>query len=123
MEKVIKKASIILIILALLCTILSTFTYAQSGLPDIGGYEPGNENVPTTVTNVIGMIAGIIQTIGIVLSVAILIALGIKYMVGSAESKAEYKKTMIPYLIGTVLIAATGTIVRLINDLTQNVIE
>ena len=44
-------------------------------------------------------------------------------MVGSAESKAEYKKTMIPYLIGTVLIAATGTIVRLINDLTQNVIE
>ncbi|MEI3401230.1 MAG: hypothetical protein V8R51_02250 [Clostridia bacterium] len=42
------------------------------------------------------------QTVGIVLSVVILIILGIKYMMGSAEEKAEYKKTMIPYLIGAV---------------------
>ena len=43
-------------------------------------------------------IVGILQTVGVVLSVIVLVVLGIKYMMGSAEEKAEYKKTMIPYL-------------------------
>ena len=30
--------------------------------------------------------------------------LGIKYMLGSVEEKASYKKSMMPYLIGSVLI-------------------
>ena len=32
--------------------------------------------------------------------------LGVRYMMGSAEEKAEYKKVMIPYLIGAVLLFA-----------------
>ena len=34
--------------------------------------------------------------------------LGIKYMMGSAEEKAEYKKTFIPYIIGAVLLFAAS---------------
>ena len=90
-------------------------------------YDPGNwvanEQSSTELNEIVGTILGFVQVIGSAIAVIMIVVLGIKYMVGSAESKAEYKKTMIPYLIGTVLIAATGTIVRLINDLTQNVIE
>ena len=32
---------------------------------------------------------GVLQTVGIVLSVVILVVLGLKYMMGSAEEKAE----------------------------------
>lgn len=59
-------------------------------------------------------IMGILQTVGVVISVVILIILGIKYMMGSASEKAEYKKTMIPYIVGAVLIFAATTIANVI---------
>ena len=55
-------------------------------------------------------IVKILQTAGVVLSVVILIVLGIKYMLGSAEEKAEYKKTMMPYVIGCLLYTSHQTV-------------
>ena len=57
-----------------------------------------------------GKVVGAIQGIGTVVAVGILVVLGIKYMMGSAEEKAEYKKTMIPYLVGAVLVFAASQI-------------
>ena len=57
------------------------------------------------------------QTVGIVVAVVILLILGIKYMIGSAEEKAEYKKTMIPYLVGAILIFASTTIVNVVYNM------
>lgn len=65
----------------------------------------GKANVDVTQIGTVGnKIATILRAIGTVLLVLILMILGIKYMMGSAEEKAEYKKTMIPYLIGAVLL-------------------
>ena len=55
-------------------------------------------------------IMGVVQVAGVVIAVIVLMVLGIKYMMGSAEEKAEYKKTMIPYLVGAILIFAASTI-------------
>ena len=66
------------------------------------------------VKNFGGNIMGVIQTVGIVLAVVILMVLGIKYMMGSAEEKAEYKKTMIPYIVGAILIFAASTIANVV---------
>ena len=57
-----------------------------------------------------------------ILSIIVIGLLGIKYMTGSVEEKADYKKSMIPFLIGTVLIVAVGTIIRIVNDLTSQAI-
>lgn len=59
-------------------------------------------------------IVSIAQTVGVVVAVVILLVLGIKYMMGSAEEKAEYKKSMIPYIVGAVLIFASTTIVNIV---------
>ena len=59
-------------------------------------------------------IVRILTTVGIVLSVIVLIVIGIKYMMGSAEEKAEYKKTMMPYLIGALLIFAASVIANIV---------
>ena len=75
--------------------------------------EPGTNDIQTLG----GKILGILQTVGIVLSVIILVILGIKYMMGSAEEKAEYKKTMIPYLVGAVLIFLAPTIANTVYTL------
>lgn len=62
-----------------------------------------------------------ITVIGIVVSLVMFITLGIKYMVGSIEQRAEYKKTMWPMLVGAILIFASSTIVSIIYGLMQNI--
>ena len=49
-------------------------------------------------------VLGIVQVIGSVVSVIMLMAIGIKYMLGSVEKKVEHKQTLIPYLIGAVFV-------------------
>jgi len=51
-----------------------------------------------------GKILGFIQLIGSFISVGMIMILGIKYMMGSVEEKASYKKSMIPYIIGAILL-------------------
>ena len=72
--------------------------------------DPGTLTPTTNGTGVAGItgignkVIGFLQVGGSVLAVGVLVVLGIKYMMGSAEEKAEYKKTMVPYIVGAVLI-------------------
>lgn len=59
-------------------------------------------------------IIGVVQIIGSIVSVAVLAILGIKYMVGSAEERAEYKKSMKPYIIGAVMVFSITNILVII---------
>ena len=61
-------------------------------------------------------IIGAIQAVGSIAAVAVLVVLGVKYMMGSAEEKAEYKKTMIPYIIGAVLVFMASNIAGFIYN-------
>lgn len=76
----------------------------------------GTEPTSTDIKDLGNKVIGILQTLGIVLSVVILIILGIKYMMGSAEEKAEYKKTMIPYLVGAAFIFLAPTIANVVYN-------
>ena len=70
-----------------------------------------------SVANIGGQIAGILTTVGMVVAVIVLLVLGIKYMMGSASEKAEYKKTMIPYIVGAILILGASAIVKIIFNI------
>ena len=64
-----------------------------------------------------GRVLGIINVIGIISSVIVLCVIGIKYIIGSVEEKAEYKKAMIPYIIGAFFIASATSIPNIINKI------
>ncbi len=68
-----------------------------------------------------GNVLGIVQVIGSVVSVIILMAIGIKYMLGSVEEKAEYKKTLMPYLIGAALVFSGTTIPQILYQISKNI--
>ena len=68
----------------------------------------------TSITTLGNKIVYLVQTVGSVVAVVILIVLGIKYMMGSTEEKAEYKKTLIPYIIGAILIFAASNIAGMV---------
>lgn len=67
-----------------------------------------------------GRIVGVIRVIGTIVSVAMVSVIGIKYILGSAEEKAGYKKTMIPYLIGAILLFAATNITQIIYKFAVN---
>ena len=122
MKKRVRIFIIIILIIIKLSSFMATISYADLINPN--DYNPNNSNdeVPEKFTNMVGIIATTIQTIGVILSVIVIGLLGIKYMTGSVEERADYKKSMIPFLVGTVLIVAVGTIIRIVNDLTSQAI-
>lgn len=112
--KKINKIAIILIVLVTCVNIFYNYSYADT-IVDTNAYKPTDDPAtPTKTVAIVSTILGVIQAIGIVLSVIMLAALGIKYMIGSVEDKANYKENMVPYIIGAVLIGAGPTIVNLI---------
>ena len=100
--KAIKIVSIILMV-SIFTLFLATKVFAAADI--IQGLEPTYED-EAGLTNVGQQIISIISTVAIVISVIVLLIIGIKYMMGSASEKAEYKKTMIPYLIGVFIFFA-----------------
>ena len=66
-------------------------------------------------------VVDIITTIGIIVAVVVLLVLGIKYMMGSASEKAEYKKTMIPYLIGAIIIFGASAIAKAVVAMANSI--
>ncbi len=110
MNKTVTKVMIAILISLLLITI-STSCFALEP-SDLSG-STSTDGV-TEITNLGNSIITILQTVGIVLSVIVIIVIGIKYMMGSAEEKAEYKKTMIPYLVGAALIFAASVFAQVI---------
>ena len=66
-------------------------------------------------------IVGIIRIIGSAVSVIMLIALGIKYVMGSTEERAEYKKSMMPYLVGALLIFGASTVTSIIYNFAKGI--
>ena len=100
--------------LLLVVMIISMFSTVFAVATDPGSLKGDTVN---DFKNVGNKIIGMVQAIGSIVSVLILVVLGIKYMMGSAEEKAEYKKTMIPYLVGAVLVFAGTSLVKVIYSL------
>lgn len=85
---------------------------------DYNKYQPGNAGDSTKLQSIAGNVLRIIRNVGIVLAIIALTIIGIKYMVGSIEQKAEYKKNMIPFIIGVIILASSTTFVSIIYDVT-----
>lgn len=80
-----------------------------------GSYKPTEEIGDTTeVTNIAVTLIRGVRTIGIIFAVIALMIYGIRYMFGSLEEKAEYKETMMPWIIGSLLLVVGTTIVQYI---------
>lgn len=116
----------IIIIFALIIFILlfSNSSMGSGPIDDPNSFKPGaiTNNDINVITSKSNQIIGAITTIGVIVSAITLGILGIKYMIGSVEEKAEYKKSMIPYIIGSVFLFATSSILSIIAKIMQDVL-
>ena len=118
MKKLDKILSVVVIMLILASVCTSVFATdvlnqmnAKANIGDAGNKIGGIGNTILTV----------ITTVAMVLAVIIIAVLGIKYMMGSTEEKAEYKKSLMPYIIGAVLVFGAGAIGKMVVAFAQSV--
>lgn len=79
------------------------------------------ESLPTddasSIEEKAGLILATITNLGIVLSIVMSAVLGVKYMLASVEERADYKKDMIPYLVGATLLFGISLVVKIVQSL------
>lgn len=116
--KTMKKIASVLLTVSILIT-LGTSVFATTA----GGVtitEPGGNNAFSGMGN---KVLGYIQWFGYVIAVGMLLFIGIKYMMSSANEKADLKKGSINYVIGAVLVATAATVVGFFQSVGKDVIE
>lgn len=109
-----KKIKYIVLFTIIIVMIFPIIIYATQINPE--DYNPGK---PTTgevrgMYKYAGSIAGVIRIAGTIVSAGALIVIGIRYVVSSAEERAEYKERLVPYTIGAVLLFGASNIVSII---------
>ena len=128
-----KKLKFIIILIAI-CTIIFPYVVTATeivvteesvkvaddlNLGDLDQYKGKGEDAPQFIEKV-NVIVSVLEAVGVILSVIILIVIGIKYMLGSVEESADYKKTMIPYLIGAFMVFTVSLIPQIIFKFMEN---
>ena len=109
------------IIIFLLVIMFFTSAFAQDiGLGSLDSYKGTNPN-SISLKQKGDKIFTIVQLVGIVVSVIMLMAIGIKYMLGSVEEKADYKNSLKPYIIGAFILFTGTLLANFLFKLSQNI--
>ena len=120
MKKLAKVLSVVMMIIMMLTCISTTFA-ATSFNPN--GWEDTSLNTSaidtSSIKNFSASLINVISIIGSAAAIITLIILGVKYMMGSAEEKAEYKKTLLPYIIGAVMVFGASVLTNVIYKMVQ----
>ena len=108
MKKAYKVLSVLMIVAMILFACTTVFATEGGVLGQMTGKDDSVDG--TNIGKIGNKILTMVTNVGMVLAVILVAVLGIKYMMGSTEEKAEYKKTMIPYLVGAVLVFGASAI-------------
>lgn len=113
MNKTMKIISTLVIALVLVA-VLSQTILASSQYTGVIDNLDSKANSSTAsvdgITTKAGDILKVIRNVAAILSIFVITILGIKYIMGSVEEKANYKKTFIPVIVGIVVVVAATTI-------------
>lgn len=113
--------TIFLVTVLCFAILIPTMSCARdTGLGDLDSYGGGSGGSSAELEQKADTILSVIQIVGTVVSVAMLLVIGIKYMMGSIEERAEYKENLKPYLIGAFLVFSGTLVPQLIYQLTKN---
>ncbi len=107
--------TLILIILMLMIPIISN---ADINI-NPSDFKPGEVTNATQFVQKANIVIGVIQAVGSIVAVVTLIIIGIKYMLAGVDEKAEYKSTMIPYVIGCSMLFVISNLLAFIYNIVQ----
>ena len=116
MKKTLKIAMTIAMIMAIVFT-FSNIVFADSTAENvIGGIQPGLNKAGnySGLQNMASRVISLIQVASIILAVILIAVFGFKFIMGSANEKADYQKSFIPLIVGLVVVFAATSIAQVI---------
>lgn len=119
MKKTMKILTVLLVAVMLISLTTSVFAAGTAINPsDLEGkIDYGDGTATDDLMAKAGKIMGMIRNISVIAAVIIIMILGVKYMLGSVEEKADYKKSFVPLIIGIILVVAATSIATFIFGL------
>lgn len=114
----IKILLIFMVCIMLFYTFGNSFIYAANDF-DANFWDPstGGKEGDSKLLEIGNKIIGPIQVIGSLVSVIAIIIIGIKYMLGSVEEKAQYKETLGPYFLGAVFVFGITNVLSIVYNI------
>lgn len=123
MKRSLKLISTVVVIMIIALTLFSTVCKADFNPGTIISNVGSKANVANpdvdALTEKAGNILAYIRNIAAIAGVLLVAFLGIKYMMGSLEEKAEYKKSFIPLIVGTIVVVAATAIATTIFQIAK----
>ena len=114
MMKSLKIVSVLMIAVMLIMTATPVFANVTPATITPQGPEDTDQ-----ILKLAGKILGFLQWGVVIIGTLILAVLGVKYMMGSLEEKAEYKKSLVPLVVGIIVVMGATTIANvLVNTFT-----
>ena len=113
----VKKTKKIIIAISISIFLISILTKVYADI-EPSDYKPGvitTEEV-TSLKDKVGIILGAVRNFSVVVAVISLMVIGLKFIFGSLEEKANYKASLMPYVIGCVVTVAGTTLVSFIYN-------
>ena len=111
--KIIKNIVIVFILINIVFILCSNYTVKASTDVVLNPTYPND----TGLKNFGETIFGIIRNVAVISSVVVLAYCGMRIVFGSVEQKAEYKKTMMPYVIGAALVFGVALVFTFVQGI------
>lgn len=113
------KKSMILILVILILVITGFFSVsfaAASSNFNFAAFDgEGNTKVNAATEKTMGTAVSVIRIVATGISIIMLSYIGIKYMMAAPQEKADFKKSISIYVLGAILIFASGNILLIIE--------
>ena len=124
MKKTIKVIFIVLILITVFTKSVSAFSIGDIwdwGKDFIQAGEEVTEQIdPDTINQLSNTIFSILQVVAMASAVIMLSVIGIKFMTGTVEEKANAQKTLVPLIVGCFIAFAAFTIWKLVLNILQS---
>lgn len=122
--KLSKIQKIMIILITIVTILLITISEVQAGgySNNITQWSFNTPTIPPLVSQLIGVLVAFLQNLSIMVTVAVITILGLKYMIGSVEEKAEYKKDYIDIIVGVILINGVFIILNTMFRLSEGLL-
>lgn len=116
MKRTMKILSVLMVVVMLASVCTSVFATTQVSIDAMKGGTISSDS-KTSMESIGKTIIAYVTNAAMVIAVVMIAVLGIKYMMGSAEEKAEYKKSLVPLLVGAILVFGAAAIAKVIVGL------
>ena len=121
MNKTLKLFVVILMAIMMVCA-STQFAFAAEPdtgkiITDINTGITADTAAAGELTTMAGKVIGLIQVASAVAAVILIAVFGFKFILGSANEKADYQKSFIPLIVGVIVVFAATSIAKLLFGL------